>query len=59
MNATTYECLVCERPVEEDESHVRLVRSGGDPRPVHEACMRSIRRTGPWPETGRGARLSR
>lgn len=55
MNAESNACMVCELPVDDGESHIRLVRSGQEPRPVHEACMRAIRRTGPWPESGRVA----
>jgi hypothetical protein len=52
-------CLVCELPVSDQESHIVLTRVGSEPTPVHERCLKLIRRPGPWPEQGRVARLSR
>jgi len=38
-------CIVCELPVVEDDSYVLIGRSGQEPKPVHEACMGTIKLT--------------
>jgi hypothetical protein len=48
MDTAPSACPVCEHPVAEDDSHVVMARA--DERlAIHEACLRIIRRTGPWP----------
>jgi hypothetical protein len=48
METATSACPVCELPVADGDSHVVMARADERLR-IHEACLRIISRTGPWP----------